>query len=69
MVMMVYLFIATAPVMAAKLTTMVYLFHLHDSRRDAIQTKMVYFSSTLLRPMTSRPGRHPLHSLQPPQAS
>ena len=31
MVMMVYLFIATAPVMAAKLTTMVYLFHLHDS--------------------------------------
>ncbi len=30
--------------MAAKLTTMVYLFHLHDSRRDVIQTKMVYFS-------------------------
>ena len=51
MVFQVYLFhhrwftlsIATAPVMAAKLTTMVYLFHLHDSCRDVVQTKMVYF--------------------------
>jgi hypothetical protein len=43
MVMMVYLFIATAPVMAAKLTTTVYLFHLHDSCRDFIHTKVVYF--------------------------
>jgi hypothetical protein len=29
--------------MAAKLTTMVYLFHLHDSCRDVIHTKVVYF--------------------------